>query len=150
MTIFSSRTAFIFSPFAPHSTFPINVSLDGPFIPFAHYEEEEEEARFGLNCGTNEGGLSRAGPSPPGEGERVEKVIAPRQEVLLHDARLDVDRVALTPDVLLHAVQQVGGGGPRVPRSKGHHRVLVGPQAADSVVVASQVLLRAQNADHHG
>lgn len=88
--------------------------------------------------------------SPPGEYEFVEVVVAPGQEALLHDVRLDAHPVALTLDVRLHAVQQVFNGRDGLPGSERHHRLLVRLQAADGVVIETQILLRPQHADHDG
>lgn len=88
--------------------------------------------------------------SPPGEYEIVEVVVAPGQEALLHDVRLDAHPVALTLDVRLHAVQQVFNGRDGLPGSKRHHRLLVRLQAVDGVVIETQILLRPQHADHDG
>lgn len=60
-------------------------------------------------------------PSPPGEREFVEEVVAPRQETLLHDVPLDGHPVALILDVHLDTVQQVLDGRSRPPGTKSYH-----------------------------
>lgn len=89
-------------------------------------------------------------PSPPGEGEFVEEVVALGQEAPLGDVRLHAHPVAPTLDVHLHAVQQVFDRRRGLPRTERHHRLLVRLQAVDGVVVATQVLFGPQHRDQDG
>lgn len=88
--------------------------------------------------------------SPPGEYDFVEVVVAPGQEALLHDVRLDAHSVTLSLDIHLYTVQQVFDGWDGLPGSERHHRLLICLEAVDGILKETQIVLRPQHADHDG